>query len=246
MKPITETQFDPAFLTDKRFWWNRRTKEELAEPAEPCFHELLAIAQNEKKLFGLIATTRPPIMDGWCDLTKSCALAGLVLAMKPKVVLELGVWAGASLLPMAWAAQTYGGKVIGVDAWSAKESTKDEYEANAKWWGNQEMHDIIYRRACEFVSRFKLQDTVTLIKKATNDVEPMACGVFHLDANHCDQTVTDAERFGPKVEMGGIVVADDISWVGGSPLRAIDWLEEMGFVERFRFENQWLILQRTR
>lgn len=246
MKPITEFPFSPALLTDAKYWWNRRDKDSLNQPAEPSFQELLAIAQNNKKLFGLICSTLPT-MDGWCSIEKGCALASLVLAIKPKVITEIGVWAGRSLLPMAWAIQeNRQGLLIGIDPYSAKESAKEEFGENEKWWGNQD-HDAILKKFMSIVEYFKLRPVVDLVRKRSDDVEPTPSEILHIDGSHTDQAVRDATRFGPKVPLGGIVVCDDIMWVGGGVLRAIDALEEMGFVERFRFaEQNWCIHQRTR
>lgn len=246
MKPITETQFDPAFLTDKRFWWNRRTKEELAEPAEPCFHELLAIAQNNKRVFNLIGTTIPT-MHGWTTVEKACAMAALVLVMKPKTVIEIGVWGGRSLLPMAWAIKENGtGGVIGIDPYNATVSADNEFGDNEKWWSEQD-HEAMLKYFQAFVRNFKLDDVVTLARVPSDDFRPVPCEILHIDGSHTEQAVRDAERFGPKVPLGGIVVCDDIMWVGGGVLRAIDTLEEIGFVERFRFgEQNWNVMQRIK
>lgn len=246
MNPITATEFLPEYLTDAKYWWNRKTAEELAEPAETFFHELLSITQARKKLFQLISTTIPS-MHGWCSVEKACALSSLVLARKPKTIVEIGVWGGRSLLPMAWAVKENGtGGVIGIDPYDAKVSAESEFGDNEQWWAEQD-HGMIYRSFTSFIRNFKLEDIVTLAKVRSDEFKPVPCELLHIDGSHTEQAVRDAERYGPKVPLGGIVVCDDIMWVGGGVLRAIDALEEMGFTERFRFSEQnWNVLQKTK
>lgn len=246
MKSITAAIFTQDLLTSPVFWWNRRTPEELANPATPDFQELLAITQNAPKVLSLISTTIPTL-HGWCSIEKACALAGLVLATKPKVIIEIGVWAGRSLLPMAWAVkENRQGLVIGIDPYDPQQSSKDEFGDHEKWWVAQD-HKAIQRTFESFIKRFGLNDVVSLEVMPSDKFKPVPCELLHIDGSHTEQAVRDAERFGPMVPLGGIAVFDDIMWVGGSVLRAIDCLEAQGFVERFRFtEQNWCIMQRIK
>lgn len=206
--------------------------------------ELTAIAAQTKQLSQLIRTTLPT-MDGWCSVNKGMALAGLVLLLKPKTVVEIGVYAGRSLLPMAWAAKeiTPQPKIIGIDPYDAAQSAKNEFSANEEWWGKLD-HEAILKKFQEFMKRFFVGH-VQLVRKPSDDVEPMACELLHIDGSHTDQAVRDAQRFGALVPVGGVVVLDDIMWIGGGVLRAIDTLEEMGFREIFRVtEENWNVMQR--
>lgn len=245
MTPVTEKTFSPDLLTDVRFWWNRKTKEELALPAEPYFEELLAIAQNNRKVSGLINTTLETL-DGWGSVTKGCALASLVLAMKPTTCVEIGVMGGRSLLPMAWATQeNKAGQVIGIDPYDANISARDQFAQHADFWQSVP-HDKIHAQFLAMVKRFDLGNVVKLIRKPSDEVEPMRCQLIHFDASAGEPTVQDAERFGPLVDVGGIAMFSSVMWYGGAVLRAIDVLLELGFVERFRHKEQWVILQRIR
>lgn len=251
MKLITPYKFDPAFLTSDEFFWNLKTPEKLqAHPAtgEDEFSVMLSIVQNERKLFSLISTT-VPTMDGWCSVEKACALAALVMATKPAVIVEIGIWAGRSLLPMAMAAKLTGGKVIGIDPYSPQESAKNEIGENEKWWSTQD-HSAIKLKFQQFVKNFGVSDIVTHIEKPSDHVAPPArIDLLHIDGSHTEQAVRDAERFAESIPVGGIVVLDDLMWVGGGVLRAIDVLEEKGFVERIRITQSgecWNIMQKVK
>lgn len=245
MKPITETEFTPDLLTNAKFWWNRRTADDLFALAQPRFEELLSIAQSNKKVFGLVSTTTETL-PGWGSIVKGCALAGLVLAMKPKTCVEIGVMGGRSLFPIAWAAKENGvGEVIGIDPYDPDISARDQFAQHAEFWQSVP-HDGIHSEFVSMVKGFGLSGVVKLIRQPSEKVTPMPCQLIHFDASAGEPTVADAERFGPLVELGGVAVFSSILWVGGSVLRAIDVLEGMGFVERFRHSEQWNIMQRVK
>lgn len=253
MKSITHTPFTPELLSSKAYFWNCRTKEDI----ETChksgnpgdLETLLAIVQNNRKLFSLITTTIPT-MDGWTTIPKACALASLTLAVKPISAVEIGIWAGRSLLPIAMAMQSLGtGVVTGIDPYSSHESSKEEYGENAKWWSEQD-HKAIKGKFLHFVNRFNLETHVRHIEKPSDEVDLKGFKIelLHIDGSHTDQAVRDAERYGALVPVGGIAVLDDLTWVGGGVLRAIDTLEDVGFSEVFRKTNDgdnWNVMQRV-
>jgi predicted O-methyltransferase YrrM len=261
MKPLTTHPFTTDLLTSKDFFWNCRTADDLADyhhnikarqlfnPTDSDIKALLAIIQNEKKLASLIVST-VTTMDGWSSPEKGCVLAALILAMRPKVCVEIGVFAGRSLIPMAMAIKhgEIPGKVIGIDPYSAEASAKGEQGENEKWWGQLD-HKAIHDKFQNFVQRFDLAQQVQLLRQTSDAVTPMPCDLIHIDGNHSDQAVRDAERFGPTVRLGGIVVCDDLMWVGGGVLRAVDVLEDLGFAEMIRVTDNgecWNVMQRIK
>lgn len=247
MKPITTYPFSGELLSSNKYFWNRKTVKELVEPFNDDDYEaLLAITQNNRKFFSLIMTTLPT-MDGWCTPEKGCVLFALALAMRPQTCVEVGTYAGRSFLPMAWAVRENGvGRVVGIDAYSGAVSASEEMPGNQEWWASLD-HTAIKKTFFGFLKGFGLEGVSHIIEKKSDDVEPMSCDILHVDGGHSDVAVRDAERFGPKVRLGGIAVLDDLMWSGGAVLRALDTLEEMGFRECFRRTDQnWNVMQRCR
>ena len=79
-----------------------------------------------KQLFAQIESELAVHKDGWCSIEKAYALASAIIALRPGVVVEIGIWAGRSLIPMALALKKVGaGKIIGIDPWRAEESAKE-------------------------------------------------------------------------------------------------------------------------
>lgn len=260
MKPLTEHPYTPELLTHKRYFWNCKTTEELQDYYKHLPHKgddmaaLLAITQNNKKVHRLIAST-VPTLDGWSSTTKVCVMAALVLATKPKVCCEIGVWAGRSLFGFAVGAKEIGGcRVVGIDAYSNHVSAENEVESNSTWWMAQD-HAAIHRKCLELLKRFDLQAEV--VAKKSDDVDPSSTlgriDLWHCDGSHTEQSVRDVERYAPLIPVGGIAIMDDLHWVMGGPLRAVDTLEDIGFMEAFRVvgnenneSNDWGVWQRVR
>lgn len=256
MKPITDFTFGPLLLTSDQYFWNCKTvaqlaayHKKLARRSDNDYQALLSITQNNRKLFSLISSVTQTL-DGWCSVPKAAALAALTTAMNFQTAVEIGVWAGRSLLPVAFAMSDKGSGIItGIDPYTAKASAADEFGENLKWWNDQKMHDGIKEKFWNHVHKFNLGQQVQLIEMPSDEVKPIECDLLHVDGNHQDQAIRDAERFGPLVRLGGIVVCDDLKWQGGGPLRAIDTLEDMGFVEVFRVEGDgdcWNAMQRVK
>lgn len=253
MKPITEHPFTPSLLTSKDYFWNCRTPEELhayyaklKTRKEDDREQLLAIAQNERKLLTLIRSTIVTL-DGWCSERKSAVITGLVLAMRPKLMVEIGVFAGRSLLPLAITAKAldYKPTIIGIDPYSPQESAKDETPENAKWWASVD-HEAIYEKLKFNLKQSSVTEMVTIERKKSDDFNPpQGIDYLSVDGSHTEQATRDAERYGPCVKIGGVAVMDDLHWASGGVLRAVDFLESIGFVEAFQCED-WSVLQRVR
>lgn len=191
-------------------------------------------------------TTAIPTMDGWCTVEKAFALAGLVLTIKPKICVEIGTYAGRSFLPMLWALmETKSGKAIGIDPYDAKISSEQEFPGNSEWWATLD-HALIERKFLAFLKAYATPEVYEVIKSTSDKYTPPGrIDVLHIDGGHTDVAIRDAKRYGANVRPDGFIILDDIQWVGGSVLRAIDELEAMGFAEVYRnVEQNWNIMQR--
>ncbi len=124
MKSVTDYPFSEQLLKSEAFFWNCRTPEQLAAyhkklkrrtEGDNDYASLLSITQNNRKLFSLISSVAETT-DGWTSQAKASALAAIVLTMKPAMAIEIGVWAGKGLLPIAFAMREVGGGIVtGID-----------------------------------------------------------------------------------------------------------------------------------
>lgn len=173
----------------------------------------------------------------WCTLEKAQSLAALVLARRPRVVCEVGVWMGGSLVPMAIAQRCLlesglarsSSCVIAVDSWSAAASTVGQAGDDASWWASVD-HDQAHRVFVERLHRHRLDGVVQIVRQASDDAPvPPQVDLLHIDGNHAEQAVRDVRRFGAAVPLGGVLVLDDLNWRGGHVARARDVAVSLGF-----------------
>jgi predicted O-methyltransferase YrrM len=76
-------------------------------------------------------------LHGWCAPGKAKLLVDLVLKTKPNIILEIGVWGGKSLIPMAYALRENGrGIAYGIDPWESHESVQWVKDETNKHFGN--------------------------------------------------------------------------------------------------------------
>lgn len=189
-----------------------------------------------------------PTLGGWCSVEKGHDLARAVLDLSSAVTVEIGVWCGRSVLPMALAHKHQGsGTVWAIDPWSSKASVEGYDAVNAEWWGKIN-HDDILHQFKRTLKAYDVESVVNIVRAKSDDVEPpKGIALLHIDGQHTDQAVKDVERFAANVITGGMVFVDDIAWSGGGVGRAVEKLLAMGFTKKFdrdtgaMFERQQVI-----
>lgn len=185
-------------------------------------------------------------LDGWCPESKGHSLAAAVVALRPEVSVEIGVWGGKSLIPMAMAHKHIGrGYVIAIDPWHPVESAKGQLHAgDVKFWGSAD-HEAVYGRFMQAVYANDLEKIVRVERKPSDAVEPpQRIDLLSLDGNHGEQVIRDAQRFGLRVRQGGLIFMDDIDWTGGAVRQAMKNLVNAGF-ERLYDIGTGCVLQRV-
>jgi predicted O-methyltransferase YrrM len=175
----------------------------------------------------------------WCSTEKAATLAAIVVALRPEIVVELGVWQGGSAIPIALALRHLGaGQLVAIDAWSAGASIQGQGEVDSKWWGETIGADGHERAYQTFLDRLKKHgigdERCAVVRRCTDEaVVPPSIDVLHHDANHGPQAVRDIERWAPAVRVGGLLVIDDLDWPGDHVRRARKRADDLGFVELY-------------
>lgn len=177
-------------------------------------------------------------LQGWCSPDKAVDLANAILKTKATVSVQIGVFAGRSLIPMAMAhAEQKHGIVWGIDPWSPQESIKGQGKADTDWWSKVD-HDLFYRSTLDSVQRLDLTPFVNIIRARSDDVTPPpVIDVVEIDGNHSEQSIRDVDRFASCVRDGGFCFLDDLGWSNGGPAHAADRLLQIGFVEVARRDD---------
>ncbi|HEY2810263.1 MAG TPA: class I SAM-dependent methyltransferase [Rhabdochlamydiaceae bacterium] len=170
-----------------------------------------------------------PWISGWCSEEKASHFVDLVLDVKPKVCVEIGVFFGSSLFPVASALKFIdNGVVIGIDPWDKLECIKnydfDKDKTHIAWWSNVDM-DYVYNSFLSMLKNLQLEDYCIVIKKTAQKAILYidAIDILYLDGNHSEASnILDVSLYLPKVVSGGYIWMNDTLTVQAQP--AIDIL----------------------
>lgn len=182
-------------------------------------------------LFARINNELSTMPHGWCSVIKGQTLAAAVVALRPEISVEIGVYAGKSALPIALAHQECGtGRLIAIDPWSPQDSKVGQVAPeDEKFWGNLD-HEAIYQTFYQHALRLNVAHLIHIVRKRSDDFNPPdGIGLLHIDGNHSEQAVRDVERFAPKCKVGALCFCDDLNWSGGGVTRAVEKLKAMGW-----------------
>jgi predicted O-methyltransferase YrrM len=157
-----------------------------------------------------------PALEGWCSYEKACSFIDLVLEVKPEIYVEIGVFGGKSLFPVAAALKHLNhGIIIGIDPWDKFESVKNfdpvEDEVHFKWWSSINMNFIYY----SYLNMLRRQDVSKFVvtlkmtsEKAVKEIETI--DILYMDGNHGKGAAKqDVELYLPKVRTGGYIWFND-------------------------------------
>lgn len=177
----------------------------------------------------LLIKTIVPKMEGWATTEKALAMAELILEVKPSIVVELGVFAGRSLIPQALALKEAGnGRIYGVDPWHVQAALEGDIgEANAEWWKTAPNLDLMHQLCVADIWKHGLDHHAILIRGRAHDVEHLfgRIDILHFDQNHSEfSSMRDIQIYYPLVKSGGYIWFDDIDWA--TTQTALKWLSD--------------------
>ena len=194
-----------------------------------------------KTLFEKIDSELAVHRDGWCTLEKAYALAAAIIMLRPALVVEIGIWAGRSLLPMALAMKQVGkGRIIGIDPWKAEESAKEMTGDHLKWWVSVD-HEAIYQQFIKWLNDAGVAQFVEVHRCRSDkfDTKRMMdthglIDLLHIDGSHGEQASTyDVEHYARFIRVGGLLYFDDVGWAKV----AVDKLPAMGFQKLYTIDT---------
>lgn len=172
--------------------------------------------------------------EGWCSEEKALVLAKIILSETPAIVVEIGVFGGRSLIPIALALQANGaGVVYGIDPWKLEAALEgDNGKENDEWWTkNMNLHDI-HRGCMEAIWKHKVDANCVVIRAKSDDsVSLFADGsidLLHQDSNHSELvSCREVEKWHRKISAKSLWILDDTDWK--SQGKAIQMIQDYGF-----------------
>jgi predicted O-methyltransferase YrrM len=188
---------------------------------------------------------------GWCKEEKALLMMDLIKENQCTNCLEIGVFAGKSLFPIARTLQyNQAGKVYGIDAWDPIEATKgyNVSDPHYIWWIALDF-DPFFLKATQLIEEFSLADYVELIKSTTEDAASLfvdeSIDFLHLDGNHSNLvSYQDVTTYFPKVKDGGYIILNDSHWI--SMMRVLVFLlERTELVSPFSRSEKFIVFRKT-
>lgn len=157
-----------------------------------------------------------PYAVGWCSAEKAETLLELVLEVKPKVVVEIGVFGGASFFPMACGINHLrSGTIYAVDPWSNTECVKYldpiEDKEHLEWWRSVRLLDV-YASFLDKLLLFNYESFTTILKKSSEEAisDIPSIDILHIDGHRSEEISTlDVKLYLPKVVSGGYICLGD-------------------------------------
>lgn len=157
-----------------------------------------------------------PTMEGWLTPERGVEMAEAIWQTRPKVVVELGVFGGRSLIAQAMALrESSGGIIYGVDPWKVEAALEGENEANRTWWSKDIDIEAIHRGAMNAIWQHNLDPWAIIIRAASQHVHQLfpKIDMLFIDANHSEVASTrDVDLYLPSVVELGIITIDDTDW----------------------------------
>ena len=157
-----------------------------------------------------------PLLRGWTGKgARPFRMANLVVTERPQVIVEIGVFGGQSLIPMAMALKVLGegGKIYGIDPYDIDVVTTglSQYDSNPEWWKEQDMN-AVREDTLKMIKDCGLSNQVVMILGKSSDCSFMfkTIDILHIDGSHTEQgALDDVLNYGSKVCKGGYIWLDD-------------------------------------
>ncbi|MBE9604626.1 class I SAM-dependent methyltransferase [Acetobacteraceae bacterium H6797] len=165
----------------------------------------------------------PLDLQGWNS--QHPMLTRLVKELKPKVVVDVGVWKGASVAHFCKCLERFkvDGFVIAVDTFLGSPEHWDRSRSDGVYESLRMEHGWpgLYWQFMSNIAHLGFQDRVVPLAQSSENaaviLRRLALGIdlVHIDAAHeYEPVLADARRYWPLVNPGGALVGDDFGWRG--------------------------------
>ena len=154
---------------------------------------------------------------GWCSEEKAMEFIDLVLETTPSICVEIGVFGGQSMFPVASALKYLGnGVVIGIDPWDHEKCVEHfdpvADKTHIAWW-NKVNIDHTYLSCLSSISRHCLDNQCITFKASSEQAVNLidTIDILFIDGNKSQEgSLKDVELYLPKVNSGGYIWINDV------------------------------------
>ncbi len=160
---------------------------------------------------------------GGCSVSKGYLMAWLIRQYQITRSVDIGVYRGRSLVPQAVAHREFtGGKAYGIDPWlnaEVRETGNPDKQQDIDNFIDATNFPAIYREVDILLRKLNLEQNCELVRERSRDAisyferKKIKFGLIHIDGNHdAERVATDVSLYLPRLDRGGFVVMDDVSW----------------------------------
>ena len=155
------------------------------------------------------------LANSWCSAQKAEMMMDVVFAIRPQVCVEIGVFNGSSVLPVAATLRHLNaGCIYAIDAWSNNEAIKHmpATDPNFGWWSQVNM-DNAKNKFTSLIKEWNLQSCCCVIHETSEFAVQRIPEIdfLHLDGNFCEEdALMDVEIFLPRVKSGGYILLSNL------------------------------------
>jgi predicted O-methyltransferase YrrM len=204
--------------------WQQRAAERGALPRRPP----VSVAPDLSAEIGRLLARVPVDFGGGCSAYKAEILAGLVVEGSLRRAIDIGVYRGRSLLPLAAAFRSLGaGEVVGIDPFEATAAVQSDPHtigpALLDEWATTQNWEAIFRGVVDLLDDEGLAPFARIVREpataAARHFELGSLDLVHIDGNQDARAVAaDLRSYRPLVRPGGFIVLDDVSWESVRPV----------------------------
>lgn len=188
---------------------------------------------------------------GWCSTEKALLMMDIIKENKCQCCVEIGVFSGMSLLPMAKALQyNRSGKVFALDAWNPLEAIKgfSSSDPNYLWWSQLDFN-YFYKQTLLLIYKNGLNKFCSIIKQPSQDATCLfadeTIDFIHLDGNHNEEfSFQDVTNYFPKVKDGGYILLNDPNWLS-MRLSLVFLLERADLISPFSSSATYFLFRKS-
>ncbi len=170
-----------------------------------------------------------PKMEGWMQPERGIQFADLILEIKPKVIVEIGVFGGRSMFCFALALRhlNEGGVYYGLDPWEAGVALEGQTQPHERDWWKKIPIEEIHQKAMHVIWDNNLDKWAVVIRAASQHCYRLfkEIDVLSIDGSHVEHVACrDVELYLPLLKPGGYLLFDDSDWT--STQKALRMVEE--------------------
>lgn len=219
----------------------------MSDQPESTFSTLMRQIHGENVYTGYVPTF-PEDRQGWNSVHQ--AFAEIIRGLRPSVVIDVGVWKGASTIYLANLMKQHAvnGAVIAVDTFLGSVEHWDRNSGFAGLIPHRFGMPLLYEQFLSNVVRGGMQDVIVPLPQTTTTAATLLgrigvrAGMIHIDASHeFEDVLRDARLYWDILQPGGFLIGDDYAADWPGVVRAADMFTAEKGLPLMKSAPKWIV-----